>query len=259
MIRTAILMVLLMGNMVGAATPSLWKKGRKAAYEWARNYSIAINMEGRNAAWQFLSLFNDPDVKIYPDYDMDAVGDITIREYAATRLRLDNHQRPVYEINGIKILSESVRPNGNLALNMKMVQLTRRSDGQPLEFILSVNLIYDTALDYCYANGVKVLQKRVLEIVEPDIEEVDIPMYAEEKKPRMDVFLSEGHLLAIDIENPQRVDVEVGIYSIVGDKKISFEMGREIFQQQRFFLPEGIFYIAAHVGDERLTKKIVVR
>lgn len=259
MIRAAILMVLLTGYTVGEATPLQWKKGRKAAYEWARNYSIAINMEGRNAAWHFLSLFNDPDVKIYPDYDMDAVGDITIREYAATRLRLGNHQKPVYEINGIKILSERVRPNGNLALNMKMVQLTRRSDGQPLEFILSVNLIYDTALDYCYANGVKVLQKRVLEIVEPDIEEVDIPMYAEEKKPRMDVFLSEGHLLAIDIENPQRVDVEVGIYSIVGDKKISFEMGREIFQQQRFFLPEGIFYIAAHVGDERLTKKIVVR
>ena len=161
--------MLCLGLAAGAVSPQLVKKARKASYDWARQYSIAVQLEGRQAEERFLDLFERRSTRIVQDYSPDLSASIPVSEYIKNRKKLDAKQKPFYEIQSVRIASEkAVASTGEkLEYGIVMVMWTNAPAGNPnetqlMEYELEAQLVYNTSTDECCAKSIKKLSQRVL-------------------------------------------------------------------------------------------------
>ena len=161
--------MLCLGLAAGAVSPQLVKKARKASYDWARQYSIAVQLEGRQAEERFLDLFERRSTRIVQDYSPDLSASIPVSEYIKNRKKLDAKQKPFYEIQSVRIASEkAVASTGEkLEYGIVMVMWTNAPTGNPnetqlMEYELEAQLVYNAATDECCAKSIKKLGQRVL-------------------------------------------------------------------------------------------------
>ena len=273
---------------------TLVKKARRAAYDWVRQYSVAVRLDSRQAGELFSTLFV-PNARLFPDYDPALTRPVTPQTYM--KGRQSSSLSPLfYQISNNSIVSERAVDGtieSVLHLSLDIIQPSGDSLFPILSAQLAVRLVYDTLADASKAQSVIPLSTPEFHTPPSDrpgqaarksqndkAEQNAPPEQAGQagqneqagqagshvagqsgNSATLKVIVVSQEAVYVRISNPEKLKVILVVLDDSYQKSVETQtFENRSFIQKKLSLPKaGTYHISAKVGDEMLRQKIVIQ